>query len=244
MNNTLKTIGVIPARMKSSRFYGKPLEKINNVEMIKLVYDNAAASNLEEVYVATDHTSIHEFCINNKIPCVMTSDTHRNCSERTNEVANKFNADYILEIQGDEPTLKTSEINIFLDKVNNYRNYDFISLYTKLSIDNVSDTNIVKVVINNNFEAIYFSRSIIPYNFKSIDVEYFNTIGLFYWNAKSLKNFCGLPISKLELIEDTHMLRMIENKFTIKMIYTEINTIDVNVPEDILKVEEYFNVDP
>ena len=137
----------------------------------------------------------------------------------------------------------TPEINIFLDKVNNYRNYDFISLYTKLSIDNVSDTNIVKVVINNNFEAIYFSRSIIPYNFKSIDVEYFNTIGLFYWNAKSLKNFCSLPISKLELIEDTHMLRMIENKFTIKMIYTEINTIDVNVPEDILKVEEYFNVD-
>ena len=241
MINKSKTIGVIPARMKSSRFYGKPLEKINNVEMIKLVYNNAAAASIDEVYVATDHSSIHEYCIYNDIPCVMTLDSHKNCSERTNEVAVKFNADYILEIQGDEPTLKTREINIFMDKIKNHSNYDFISLYTNLLSDNASNPNIVKVVINNNSEAIYFSRSIIPYNFKSVDVEYFNTIGMFYWNAKALNKFSSLPVSNLEYIEDTHMLRMIENNFKIKMIYTEIGTIDVNVPEDILKVEEYLN---
>ena len=241
MKSELKVLGVIPARMKSSRFYGKPLEKINNIEMIKLVYKNTIASTIEEVYVATDHLEIYDFCGSNDIPCVMTSDSHKNCSERTNEVATKYNADYVLEIQGDEPTLKTSEINLFLEKAKNYCDYDFICLYTNLSIDNANNPNIVKVVNNNNSEAIYFSRSVIPFNFKSSVVEYFNTIGLFYWNAKSLKKFSNLPISKLERIEDTHMLRMIENNFRIKMIYTEINTIDVNVPEDILKVEEYFN---
>jgi 3-deoxy-manno-octulosonate cytidylyltransferase (CMP-KDO synthetase) len=241
MKNKLKVLGVIPARMKSSRFYGKPLEKINNIEMIKYVYDNTIASTLEEVYVATDHLEIYDFCERSDIPCVMTADTHKNCSERTNEVATKLNADYILEIQGDEPTLKTSEINLFLEKAKNYRDYDFISLYTNLPSDNAENLNIVKVVNNSNSEAIYFSRSVIPYNFKSRVVEYYNTIGLFYWNAKSLNKFSNLPISKLELIEDTHMLRMIENNFKMKMIYTEINTIGVDVPEDILKVEEYFN---
>ena len=170
MKNRVKIIGVIPARMKSSRFYGKPLEKINNIEMIKLVYNNTVASCLDNVYVATDHINIYEFCNDNNMPCVMTSDTHRNCSERTNEVVTKFNADYVLEIQGDEPTLKTKEIDIFLKKVINYKKYDFISLYTNLPSDKVFDPNIVKVVINNNSEAIFFSRSAIPNNFKSIEV--------------------------------------------------------------------------
>ena len=122
-----KTICVIPARMESSRFYGKPLEKINNEEMIKIVFQNVAAATIDEVYVATDHPTIYKFCSSNDIPCVMTSKSHKNCSERTNEVSIKYNADYILEIQGDEPTLKTSEINIFLSKIKNYSNYDFIS---------------------------------------------------------------------------------------------------------------------
>ena len=94
---------------------------------------------------------------------------------------------------------------------------------------------------NSNSEALYFSRSIIPYNFKSNDAEYFNTIGMFFWNAKALNKFSSLPVSNLEYIEDTHMLRMIENKFKIKMVYTEIGTIDVNVPDDIPKVEKYLS---
>ena len=170
----MNVVGLIPSRLESSRLPKKAIQDICGLPMIVHVFKRCQLARLlDEVYVATDHTCIYEFCTKNNIPCIMTSDTHRNCSERTNEVANKFNADYILEIQGDEPTLKTSEINIFLDKVNNCSNYDFISLYTKLSIDNVSNPNIVKVVINNNSEAIYFSRSIIPYNFKSINVEYF-----------------------------------------------------------------------
>ncbi len=237
-----KIIGVIPARMASSRYYGKPLVKILGKEMIQWVYENSSASSiLKDIYVATDHEDIVSFCKKKNIPCIITSALHKNCSERSNEVSQLLGADYVIEIQGDEPTLKTNEIDRLIIKCFEKKDFDFASLYTDLSPDIADNPHVVKVVIDKESKALFFSRSPIPYNFKSKPVKYYSTIGLFLWHADALKRFSEAPVSYLESIEDTHMLRLIENHFDLLMIYTPDKTIDVNIPEDVLMVEEMLS---
>lgn len=236
-----KIPGIIPARMASSRFYGKPLAKICGKPMIQWVYANSKKSKiLEDIYIATDHEDIESFCKRESIPCIMTSPKHKNCSERTNEVCQILGTEFVAEIQGDEPTLVAGEIDTFIRKSFEYRDFDLTILCTVLSPEHASNENIVKLVFDKHSRALFFSRNPIPFNFKSKPVKYYKQIGLYLWRAESLKRFSETPAGYLESIEDTHMLRLIEYDFDTLIILTEKDAVGVDVPEDIKKAEDFL----
>ena len=234
-----KTVGVIPARMASSRFYGKPLTRILGKEMLQWVYESCAMSRrLKEVYVATDHEEIENFCRARNINCLMTSADHKNCSERSNEVARRMGADYIVEIQGDEPTLLPSDIDSFLDEAFGYEEFDVVIQYAEISPEEAKCPHSVKIAKGSAGQALFFSRSAVPYNFKSRDMKYCKQIGLYLWKAQSLRRFSELPKCELEYIEDTHMLRLVDNGFDVKLVKSPQAVYGVDVPEDVPIAEE------
>ncbi len=237
----MKIIGIIPARMQSSRFYGKPLAKILGKEMVLWVYEHCKGiSVLNDIYVATDHEEIAAFCSSKDIPYVMTSSEHKSCCDRTNEACQQIGADIVVEVQGDEPTLTGEEIGKFIDKTLDEEKFDLSILYTDVPAEEVNNPNIVKLVVNGKSRAIYFSRSPIPHNFKSKPVNYYKQIGLYLWRSEVLKRFAETPIGPIETIEDTQVLRMVENDFDTLMVYTPHDTIGVDHPEDIKKAEAFL----
>jgi 3-deoxy-manno-octulosonate cytidylyltransferase (CMP-KDO synthetase) len=236
-----KIIGVIPARMASSRFYGKPLAKICGKEMIQWVYENSKASTiLKDIYIATDHDEIAAFCRKEDIAYIMTSPDHKNCSERTDEVCGILGADFVVEIQGDEPVLTADEIDSFITRSFEYKNFDVTLSYTDVAPELAENKQIVKLVLDKDSRALFFSRSCIPQNFKLKHVNYYKQIGLYLWNAAALKRFSETPVGYLESIEDTHTLRLVENHFDAIMVYSPKDTIGVDGPGDIAKVEEFI----
>lgn len=241
----MRIIGVIPARMASSRFPGKPLAAIRQKPMLEWVYENAIKSNyLNDVLVATDDQKIMDHCNQNNMKVLMTSPDHKNCSERTTEVSKKIQADFYVEIQGDEPVLYSDMIDAFISKS------IFCKDETDLCIscthvrpdEDINDVNLVKIVMDQNNNALYFSRLPIPLNFKNNQpVKYYKQIGLYFWSAESLQRFSNITPGLLEQTEDTHTLRFIENHFKVRMIYNEKGTASVDVPDDIKKVEDFLN---
>ena len=241
MGVTPKMIGVIPARMHSSRFYGKPLAKILGKEMILWVYENSRQSaRVKEIYVATDHEAIASFCEKESVPFVMTSPAHKNCSERSNEVSQKVGADLVVEIQGDEPILPASEIDAFIDQSLRLPSFDVVLLGAEAPLDEAGNPNVVKMVKDAAGRLLYFSRSPIPMNFKSKPARYYKQVGLYLWKAEALKRFSALPVGYLEGIEDTHTLRLVEQRFDPRIVITDHPTIGVDIPGDIQKVENYL----
>jgi len=239
---TKKVIGVIPARMASTRFHGKPLVKILGKEMLQWVYEYCQPSKtLKEVYVATDHEDIENFCKKENIPCVMTSPAHKNCSERSNEVCQRMKADYVVEIQGDEPTLLTSDIDDFVTQAFQFKEFDVVTQYTDITSQQAEDPHNVKIVLGPEHKALFFSRCPMPCNFKNKPTaKYYKQVGLFLWKAESANRFVHTPVSYLESIEDTHMLRMVENNFDIRLVYTPKYTVGVDVPGDVKEAEEFL----
>ena len=241
MRKTNRIIGTIPARMASSRFYAKPLAKILGKEMLQWTYEYSKGSRiLDEVHVATDHEDIASFCRKASIPYLITSPDHRNCSERSNEVCQRLKADFIVEIQGDEPTLETNDLDRFLTKALEYSHFDVATQYTEITEEQANDPHNVKVVVGPDSRALFFSRCPIPHNFKSKHPTYFKQVGLFIWRAGSIERFSKLPVSYLESIEDTHMLRLVEHRFDIAMVHTDRFTVGVDVPEQIPEAEEFL----
>lgn len=236
-----KIVAVIPARMQSSRFYGKPLAKILGKEMIQWVYEICQGCTLlKEVYVATDHEDIKAFCIAKKIPYMMTSDLHRNCAERSDEVAQKVKADYIVEVQGDEPTLVSQEIDDFVSKAFDYEHFDVVTQYTPITLEEAKNPNNVKLVVGHEGRAVFFSRSVIPFDFKGKNPAYYKQVGLYVWPATVLERYAKTPKGYLENCEDTHMLRLIEYGFDARLVKTEAKSVGVDIPSDIAMAEEFL----
>ena len=236
-----KIIAVIPARMASSRFYGKPLVKILGKEMLQWVYEACAGSKiLKEIYVATDHEDIEKFCKAKGIRCLMTSTQHKNCSERSNEVSIRMGADYVSEIQGDEPALLASDIDAFLEAAFAHQDFDVVTQYAEIPLEEAKYPHNVKIVKGPGERALFFSRSVIPYNFKDREVKYYKQVGLYLWKADAIRRFSETPKCELEYIEDTHMLRLINDGFNVRLVKALVTAYGVDVPEDVPTVEEYL----
>ena len=236
-----KVIGVIPARMQSSRFYGKPLAKILGKEMIQWVYEICMGCKLlKDVYVATDHEDIRKFCEAKAIPYVMTSPEHKNCAERSNEVCQRLGADFVVEIQGDEPTLLSSDIDDFISRAFDFDQFDMVTQYTEITAQEAKNPNTVKLVIGSGQKALFFSRSVIPYDFKGLLPKYYKQVGLYVWPADAIKRFSEARKGYLESNEDTHMLRLIENGFDGRLVHTTMKSVGVDVPEDIKTAEDFL----
>ncbi|MFW6016070.1 MAG: 3-deoxy-manno-octulosonate cytidylyltransferase [bacterium] len=242
----MEILAVIPARYQSSRFPGKPLVEIKGVSMIKRTYNQVLKSKaLDWTVVATDSKKIFDHCKKENIEVVMTSDDCATGTDRVAEIAKIFsNYDLYVNIQGDEPVISPEVIK---EIVGSYKKYedDFIAynsykiIESKKEID--SDT-IIKVILNENDELIYMSRLPIPFNKPNKKyIKYYKQVCVYGFTKKALDIFSSYDKTRNEQYEDIEILRFIDLGFNVKMVETKYDSIAVDIPEDIKKVEKYLD---
>ena len=238
-----KIIGVIPARGQSTRFPGKPLAPIFGKPMIYHVYQSALKySHWSDLYVATDDEIIDAACSSMNIPCIMTSPKHGDCIDRAAEVATILDkkgkgADKYIIIQGDEPLFDASILDADMSP-------SVVGFYTKVTKEEeMQNPNVVKVIVSKNLRAVYFSRYRIPYDEdrtrkRSDPLNVDKQIGVYALSSEALRQFTTLGVSYLEGVEGIGMLRFIENDIDVHMRYAQYDSMGVDVPEDIERVEK------
>jgi 3-deoxy-manno-octulosonate cytidylyltransferase (CMP-KDO synthetase) len=238
----MNAVAIIPARYASTRFPGKPLAPIRGIPMIEHVYRNVSKSKaIREVWVATDDPRIEEAVLNFGGKCIMTSKEHQTGSDRLAEAAQKLDADLVINVQGDEPLIRGEVLDSLVDLFLQDDTLQMATLKSKIQDEEeIHNPNVVKVITNLFDEAIYFSRSPIPYNRDGRQVDYFKHIGVYAYTKKFLLEYVTLPQTELELAESLEQLRALENGAKIKVLETDMKLIGVDTPQDIQKVEEYL----
>jgi len=241
-----RTIGIIPARYGSTRFPGKPLAMINGKSMIQRVYEQAWKSKrLTEILVATDDERIATHVEGFGGKAMMTSPDHKNGTERCAEVINHmddFNYDVVVNIQGDEPFLNPDKIDELIACFQDPE-VQIATLATK--IENrleLDDSSSVKVIIDNKGNAIYFSRSIIPF-IRDIETTnwvesypFYKHIGIYAFRAETLIKIAKLVPAPLELAESLEQLRWMVNGFKIHVKLVTTKSVSIDKPDDLLKI--------
>ena len=213
----MKIVGIIPARYQSSRFPGKPLALINGKPMIWWVYKQASrVTEFDELMVATDSDKIYDACREYDINVVMTKDTHPTGTDRLGEIAEKSDADFFVNIQGDEPLIEPEVIKSIVDYKIENPDVDVINTMTVLKENqDVNDISIVKVAAAKNKDMLYLSRSPIPRSKKGEEVRYMRHLGLYGLSREALLFYSHTERGFLESIEDVEMLRFLENGYRI-----------------------------
>jgi len=237
----MKFLGVIPARYGSSRFEGKPLELIHGKTMIEWVYKRTLLSDLDKVVVATDDERIEKVVKDFGGEVIMTAKTHETGTDRIAEVAEKYpDFDVIINVQGDEPLIESSMINSLMEPFIKEPYLKMATLKYKLNnMEDVDNTNIVKVVTDKNDYALYFSRSPIPFPRSLNKDNYYKHIGVYGYKRDFVLEFSKMPQTNLEKSESLEQLRVLENGDRIKVIETKHKVLGVDTPEDLVKVIQY-----
>lgn len=235
----MKFIAVIPARYGSSRFPGKPLALIQGKPMIQHVFERAKESKLiDEVIVATDHEEIFSTVEGFGGRAVMTRTDHETGSDRIQEVASKIEGDFFVNIQGDEPLIKPELIDQLISSAKESADAVITAKVEIKEESDKADPNVVKVVTDNRGNALYFSRSQVPYNRSGLQTaKTFKHLGIYGYPKDILAEFVNLSASSLEELEMLEQLRLLENGYTIKVVETTYEAVGVDTPEDIAKVE-------
>ena len=245
----MKVIGIIPARYGSSRFEGKPLADICGKTMIQRVYEQAIQA-IDVVYVATDDQRIYDRVISFGGKAIMTSIEHQTgsnrCLEASNSIQAEYNHDVIINIQGDEPLLDPENLKTLIDLFREL-NVNFGTLIKRTeSNELITNDSGVYVVKNQQNEAIYFSRSIVPFvrdHHKDSWGEkhtFYKHIGVYGYTVSALSKFAALNKSTLEIAENLEQLRWLEHGGTIKLAEVEDNGISVDTQDDLEKVINYL----
>ena len=242
----MKILGIIPARYASTRFPGKPLVDILGKTMIRRVYEQADKANkLEKVIVATDDKRIYDEVLSFGGRAMMTDENHLNGTERCYEVILKLSEayDYAINIQGDEPFIQPEmidELAAILDGKT-----ELGTLVKTISDPEIlTNANSMKVVLNKNDEAMYFSRSCIPF-VRGVDSDewlqkhiFYKHIGIYGYRTDILKQITSLDATKLEIAESLEQLRWLENGLKIKVAKTDFETHGIDTPDDLIKLEK------
>jgi len=249
----MNILGIIPARMASTRFPGKPLAKILGKAMIYHVYFRSKMTKtLKEVYLATCDKEIENYCLENNINVVMTEDTHQRASDRTAEAMLKIEKqtgeriDIVMMIQGDEPMVTPEMIDLAVQPLRKDSSILVANLMHKLnSGEGQKNPNTIKVVVDKNNYALYFSRQPIPSGEKvKGDVPRHNQVAIIPFRRDFLITFNKLTPTPLEIIESIDMLRILEHGYKIKMVMSEFDTHTVDTPEDLKLVDVLMKNDP
>ena len=243
MNNKLNAIAIIPARFASTRFPAKALALLDGKPIIQHVYQRVVDSGLfSQVLVATDHQAIYDAVTALGGKPVMTSEHHQSGSDRIAEAALMFpDAQIIVNVQGDEPLIDTTSLANLIAAFA-ASEVQMASLMTPIADpDMLNNPNIVKVVTDTLDNALYFSRSPVPYNRdRDISCTYYRHIGVYAYRRETLLRFVALPPSRLEQLEKLEQLRALEAGIPIRMIITEYQGIGIDTPEDLAQVESYL----
>lgn len=248
----MKFLGIIPARYASTRFPAKPLAMLGGKTVIQRVYEQVAGI-LDDAYVATDDERIEAAVKAFGGKVVMTSVDHKSGTDRCYEACTKIGGqfDAVVNIQGDEPFIQPSQlqaIKVCFDDPTT----QIATLVKPFTANNgfeaLENVNSPKVVLNKNMNALYFSRSIIPYQRNAEKADwlknhtYYKHIGLYAYRVEVLKEITSLPQSSLELAESLEQLRWLENGYTIKAGITEVETIGIDTPQDLEQAEMHLKV--
>ncbi len=245
----MKHIGIIPARFASTRFPGKPLVNIHGKSMVQRVYEQCQKSKLDKVLVATDDERIFQHVKEFGGEVVMTSTSHKSGTDRIAEAAQSMQLDHndiIVNVQGDEPFINPEDIDKLCHCLSSV-NKQIATLIKKIKdSETLFNSNIPKVVLGTNDQALYFSREAIPH-LRGIAKEkwhrkndYFQHIGLYAFKKYALENITTLQPSPLEQKERLEQLRWLENGYTIYTAEIDSECIAVDLPEDLKRIEERF----
>jgi 3-deoxy-manno-octulosonate cytidylyltransferase (CMP-KDO synthetase) len=245
-------VAIIPARMGSTRFPGKPMAKIHGVPMVGHVYFRTKiCSLLRETYVATCDQEIYDYVSSVGGKVIMTSDSHERCSDRTAEAMLKVESatggkvDIVVMVQGDEPMVTPEMIEAALNPMLGDPSVQVVNLMARIkTVGEFEDPNEVKVVVGLNNRALYFSREPIPSRRKGVmNVPMFKQVCIIPFRRDYLLEFNSLPETPLERIESVDMMRVIEHGEHVYMVITDAETLSVDTPEELEKVVDLMKED-
>lgn len=232
-------IVIIPARFASTRFPGKPLADICGKTMIQHVFERALQADVDDVVVATDDTRIFDEVMRFGGKVVMTSQNHASGTDRCGEAAQKLNLsenDIIVNVQGDEPFIRSEEINLLLKMFEN-KDVNIATLVMPITDETeVNNPNKVKVVFSHAMKALYFSRFPIPFVRGELSDQFYKHIGIYAYRLKTLIDLTNLTPSILENAEKLEQLRWLENDQSIYVSKCYYESLSVDTPEDLEKI--------
>ena len=239
----MKKIAFIPARYAATRFPGKLMQKIADKTIISMVYQNALGMNVfDDVVVVTDSDVISDEIKNIGGKVIKSQKQHQSGSDRIAEACEQIDVDVIVNIQGDEPFIKKQPLEDLIRCFDDER-VSVASLMQKFpENESYENSNIVKVVCNKLNDALYFSRSAIPYKRnKDIGEVLYRHIGVYAYRKEALINFTKWPMGELEKTEMLEQLRYLENGISVRMVETNEASVGVDTPEDLKKAIAFYN---
>ena len=230
----------IPARYAATRFPAKLMQQLGNKTVIRHTYDNAKATGLfDEVYVVTDSEIIFDEITKNGGKAIMSIKTHESGSDRIAEAIQNLDIDIVVNIQGDEPFVKRTP----LEKVLACFEDATVQVASLMQIlenpTSIADPNYVKVAVDKKMNALFFSRSVIPYlRDTTISPIYYEHVGVYAFKKQALLDFTNWPMSPLEAAEKIECLRYLENGVGIRMAITDYMGVEIDTPEDLIKAAQ------
>jgi len=236
----MKTIAMIPARYGATRFNGKLMAELKGKSVIRHTYDATVATGLfDEVVVVTDSGIIFKEVTDNGGKAMMSRKEHESGSDRIAEAAAGLDVDVIVNVQGDTPFVKKRPLENLLQQFVD-TSVQVGSLMQILKDEKlVADPNYVKVCVDKNMDALFFSRSVIPYpRNKNIPTVYYEHIGVYAFRKQALIDFTSWPLSPLEDAEKIECLRYLENGMPIRMVVTDFMGVEIDTPEDLQRAQE------
>ncbi len=233
----MKIVAMIPARYAATRFPAKLMQQLGNKTVIRHTYDNTIATGLfSDVIVVTDSEIIFNEITSNGGKAIMSQKNHESGSDRIAEAAADLDVDIIVNVQGDEPFVQKDPLEKLLATFNE-PNVQVASLMQELTDQTlIEDPNYVKVAVDRNMNALFFSRSVIPYpRDKNISIPYYEHIGVYAFRKQALLNFTNWPMTPLEAAEKIECLRYLEYGVPLKMVLTQYMGVEIDTPEDLIK---------
>ncbi len=233
----MKIGAFIPARYAATRFPAKLMQTLGDKTVIRHTYDNTVATRLfDAVYVVTDSEIIFNEITQHGGNAIMSKRSHESGSDRIAEAVQDLDIDIVVNVQGDEPFVKREPLEkviaVFLDPTVKVASLMQVLTHTTL----IQDPNYVKVAVDKNNNALFFSRSVIPYpRSTESPIIYYEHIGVYAFQKQALLNFTNWPMSSLEAAEKIECLRYLENGVSIKMVVTEYMGVEIDTPADLIK---------
>ena len=227
----------IPARYAATRFPAKLMQMLGDKSVIRHTYDNTKATGLfDEVYVVTDSEIIFNEIVSNGGKAIMSKREHESGSDRIAEAIQNIDIDIVVNVQGDEPFVKREPLEKVLACFEDPRVQVASLMQVLTNIASIEDPNFVKVAVDKNWNALFFSRSVIPYP-RSTDtaMTYYEHVGVYAFKKQALIDFTNWPMSPLEAAEKIECLRYLENGVSIKMAVTHYMGVEIDTPEDLIK---------
>lgn len=231
---------IIPARLASTRFPRKILADIHGLPMV--IATAKRVQNLDNVAIAADTQEVVDLARTYGFEAILTSQTHQSGTDRINEAAQKLNLkddEIVINVQADEPFIEETVVKSVIERAKQ-TDAMITSACKKIDLLHVKDSNLVKVILNAHHNAIYFSRSAIPYDREGGFEGYFGHLGIYAFRKHSLETFCTLPYAPIEHIEKLEQLRAIYHGHTIAMVEVESQSFGIDTPADLERALAYF----